>query len=155
MCSSSDCNRVSALLSISLSSSLLLSDSIRLTPTDTKRSFYKRGLLELFPPSSPTLINLHSITLNGCLVRIGSRSQPYNHLRQPLSKPAHMHGFWLYQPYNYLIQFSNLKFESERVAPLLSIEHVLDVLAGWHIAGLERCSCIILLCCEKFMSSCS
>jgi hypothetical protein len=33
--------------------------------------------------------------------------------------------------------FSNLKFESERVAPLLSIEHVLDVLAGWHVAGLE------------------
>jgi hypothetical protein len=48
---------------------------------------------------------------------------------------------------------SNLKFESERDAPLLSIECELDVLAGWHVASLERCSYIIILCCEKFMSS--
>jgi hypothetical protein len=31
---------------------------------------------------------------------------------------------------------SNLKFESERVVPLLSIECALDVLVGWHIAGI-------------------
>jgi hypothetical protein len=28
---------------------------------------------------------------------------------------------------------SNLKFESERVAPLLSIEHMLGVLVGWRL----------------------
>jgi hypothetical protein len=33
-----------------------------------------------------------------------------------------------------LISFnSNLKFESERDAPLLSIERMLGVLAGWHL----------------------
>jgi hypothetical protein len=90
----------------------------RLTAYRYKGSFYKRGLLEHFPPSSPTLINLHSITLNGCLVRIRSRSQPYNHLRKPLSK-ACAHAWLLALPaLQHLIQFQNLKFESERVAPL-------------------------------------
>jgi len=40
---------------------------------------------------------------------------------------------------------SNLKFESERVGRLLSIECVLGVLVGWCLMTLERCSCIILL----------
>jgi hypothetical protein len=31
---------------------------------------------------------------------------------------------------------SNLKFESERAVSLLSIEHVLGVLVGWHVAGV-------------------
>jgi hypothetical protein len=30
-----------------------------------------------------------------------------------------------------------------------SIECALDVLASWHVAGLERCSCIILLSCKN------
>ena len=52
---------------------------------------------------------LHSITLNGCLVRIRSRSQPYNYLRQPLSK-ACTHAWLLALPtLQHLIQFS--KFE--------------------------------------------
>jgi hypothetical protein len=38
---------------------------------------------------------------------------------------------------HHLIQFQNLKFESERVVPLLSIEHALGALAGWRVAGLE------------------
>jgi hypothetical protein len=33
----------------------------------------------------------------------------------------------------HLIQFQNLKFESERVAPLFSIERMLGVLVGWSL----------------------
>ena len=44
-----------------------------------------------------------------------------------------MHEFWLFQPYNHLIQFQNLKFESERAAPLLSIECMLGVLVCWRL----------------------
>jgi hypothetical protein len=84
-----------------------------------RRYFYKRGLLERFPPSSPALINLHSFTLSGCLVRIKSRSQAYNHLRK--------------------FQNSKLRGLCLSLSPLNA--HF-DVLAGWCVAGLERCSYI-------------
>jgi hypothetical protein len=75
--------------------------------------------------------------MNGCLVRIGSRSQPYNHLRQLLTK-ACSKAWLLALPALHSLNTltSNSKFESERVVPLSSIECMLDELAGWHVAGL-------------------
>jgi hypothetical protein len=120
---SSDCNRV-------LAPSFLPNHSIIFClfffiNENKRRFFYKRGILNCFPPSTPTLLNLHSIALNECLVRIRSRSQPYNHLRQ--------------------FQISKLRGLRLSLSPL---NVHFDALAG-----LEICSCIILLCCEKFMSS--
>jgi hypothetical protein len=44
-----------------------------------------------------------------------------------------MHGLALPALQTFNTINSNLKFESERVVPLLSIERVLGVLAGWHL----------------------
>jgi hypothetical protein len=45
----------------------------------------------------------------------------------------------------HLIQFQNLKFESERVVPLLSIERMLGVLVGWRLMTLSDAPASILV----------
>jgi hypothetical protein len=67
-----------------------------------------------------------------------------------------MHGFWALPALQHLIlliQIQNLKVRELRLSSPLNARF--DVLTGWRVAGLEQCSCIILLCYEKFMSSCS
>ena len=44
-----------------------------------------------------------------------------------------MHGFGSLALQSFNTINSNLKFESERVVPLLSIERVLGVLVGWRL----------------------
>ena len=120
MCSSSNYNRVLTLLSYLY---FLLCSSYLPYCKMKEDLFLQNRAPRALPSISPTLINLHSITLNGCLVRIRSISQPYNHLRQ----------------------FSNFE-KQEGCVSLLPLNAHFDVLAGWHVAGLEQCSCIKFHC---------
>jgi hypothetical protein len=111
----------------------LFSDQL---PTDTKDLFTKWvSLSSSLHPHQLSLITMNYIEW------LSSPNKIYISTLQPLKTVSNHKlctcmdfGSSALQTFNTLN--SNLKFESERATPLLSIEHMLGVLVGLHVAGI-------------------